>query len=159
MVFKKNDERTKLAAQQGGLKAQEKHPDSAQIMVERRDTNIYSERCKKMNQDKEHQRNAGKFSAFWENLAIERFNKDFGNKNIFRPSEVCDRICVKGDKITFIEVKRIKSGKKEKLRPKQEAFKNFCEINGYTYQVIYIDAENNKAYYEELYKSGQAVFS
>ncbi len=132
MVFKKNDETTKLAAQKGGLKAQENHPESAQIMNQRRDTTIYSEMCKKMNSNKEHQRIAGKMSRKAENEKAKILQNKY--EKIYQPFRVCDRICIKDEKIVFIEIKQVG----QKLRPLQEEFRKQCEKLGYEYIIEYI---------------------
>lgn len=134
MVFKKNDETTKLAAQKGGLKAQEKHPESAQIMNKRRDTTIYSEMCKKMNSNKEHQRIAGKMSRKAENDKAEMLQNKY--EKMYQPFRVCDRICIKDGKLIFVEIK--KQG--QELRPLQKEFQKLCQELGYNYTIEYIIA-------------------
>lgn len=66
---------------------------------------------------------AGKRSRFYENKFIESIKNDFDL--LFFPTEVCDRIAIKDGKIYFIEVKR----KREKLRKKQQQFKDFAKEN------------------------------
>lgn len=139
MVFKKDDENTKKSAQKGGLMSQKKHPEIAKTLASRRNKKPYSEKCKTFNMNIEHQRKAGKLSRIYENKAIEAMASRYDK--IYQPFRVCDRICIRNGKIVFVEVKHTRNGKREKLKPLQEEFKNLCEKLGYEYEIINIDME------------------
>ncbi len=53
---------------------------------------------------------------------------------MFLPQSICDRICIKNEKIVFVEIKH----KGQKLRPKQQEFKELCNKLGYEYIIEYI---------------------
>ena len=125
MVFKKGDSEASTCGRKGGSKG-----GGGRYL-------------KKVNQNREHQSRAGKMSRYWEQLAISRLVKDYDK--IFKPFRVCDRICIKDGEIIFVEVKRKRNGKKEKLRPLQEEFKNLCEKLGYRYEIIYISGKRKTA--------------
>jgi hypothetical protein len=142
MVFKKGDPKTIEAAIKAnrnpkGVSSPEwrkKNPEKWQRMLEQRA--IYgSAHLKKLHKDpafKRHQSEAGKKSRYYENNGAETLKKYFDK--IFKPSDVCDRICFDTVGIAFVEIKQ--TG--QKLRPKQEEFKVLCENRGLRYEILYV---------------------
>ena len=61
----------------------------------------------------------GKLSRIYENEVAKTLKYD----KVFLPNEICDRVCVKNGQIFFVEIKH----PNEKLRPKQEEFKNIVK--------------------------------
>ena len=128
MTFKKGEEKTKLAGSKGGLKTQEVHSEVQSNLTLGRKGDTY----RKFNTNKEHQINAGKMSRHWENLKAEEMKKRYDE--VFQPFVVCDRLCVKDEKIIFVEIK--KSG--QILSEQQKIFQELCNKLGYSYVVEYI---------------------
>ncbi len=73
---------------------------------------------------------AGKKSREREKRIAEQIKKDYDR--LFIPSRICDRIALKDNKLVFIE---IKPKYRQKLRPKQEEFRQLCERLGFEYKI------------------------
>ena len=132
-MFKKKDEKTLNAGRKGGLKTQEIHPETKKYLELGRRGQTF----KKFNSNVEHQRNAGRMSRVWEQKVADMLTREFDR--VYLPQCICDRICIKDGKITFIEIKKIKHidfKKPKDLTPLQEEFKNFCNKYGYAHEVI-----------------------
>ncbi len=80
-----------------------------------------SARCK--NLTREQQSKFGKLSRIHENEMAKKIEKHYDK--LYHPTQVCDRIGVKGKKIFFIEIKQ----KGKKLTKKQEEFKRIVKNN------------------------------
>lgn len=74
----------------------------------------------------------GKKSTYYENIKSKEIEKEFDL--MFKPNEVCDRICIKENKIIFIEIK----GKNKALSHKQKVFREFCKNNNLNYRIEFI---------------------
>jgi len=152
MSFKKNDKRTKDLAQKGGRESQRKHPEWIRNLANiRSNKKDYSNQCKRFNKDRTHQIFAGKMSRIWENILAKKLEQEYAK--VYLPSQIFDRVCVTKDgKIVFIECKKIKNGKKDKLKPKQIEFMNLCKELGYkdVYVVKWLHTPNIPMTFEEL---------
>ncbi len=130
MVFKKNDKFTKEMSRKGGKiggkKTQKLYP---KMYLE----NLKDGGWKCINSNKEHQSASGKQCRVGENNKAKELESQYDD--MFLPQSVCDRICFKDGKLIFIEIKQ---NKEQKLKPKQQEFKELCEKYNYKYIVEYI---------------------
>lgn len=124
MTYKKNDIKTIESARKGAIKKNKLYPEQL------------GQVWKKLNSDKNHQSKSGKKSRIGENKKAEELKSQYDN--IFLPQTICDRICIKSGKITFIEIKQIG----QKLKPKQQEFKELCDKFGYEYIIEYINFDD-----------------
>ena len=72
-------------------------------------------------------------TCYWENKKAEEIKDNYNH--MYKPSVVCDRICIKDGKIVFVEIKQ--TG--QNLRKQQQEFKELCEKLGYEYIIEYIN--------------------
>ena len=143
MTFKKGDIKTKLAGSKGGLKAQQtNHDEIFKNLADGRSNGI---NMKRMNANIEHQREAGRQSRKAEEIALLTIKNDYDT--MYKPYCICDAVCIKDGKVIFVEVKRIRNGVKEELRPLQKEFKELCDKLNIRYHVIYIDYNNNGTFH------------
>jgi hypothetical protein len=78
----------------------------------------------------------GKKTNFYEKIGAEKLKLKY--QKIFNSNSVCDRIVIKDNKIIFVEIKR---DSKDKLRPLQKEFKEFCDANNIPYEIFYANED------------------
>lgn len=136
MTFKKGEAKTKLAGKKGGKTTQNLHPEVISNLEHGRNAKSFQ----MLNRNHEHQVNAGKRSRYWENLKAKELSKYYDE--MFLPSMICDRICLKEGKLIFVEIKRKDNGELKaiqiKLSKTQKHFQDICKKLGLEYKVVYI---------------------
>lgn len=145
MPFKKGDIITVKAGIKGNIGKrkgvgsktwrQENPEKYTQIVEDRRKRG--KQQMSEINRNVAHQQNAGQMSRYWENQKAEELKSQYDE--IFQPSSVCDRICLKDGKLTFVEIKQKKGRPFQiNLTETQKRFMKLCQEAGYNYEVVYL---------------------
>ena len=139
MVFKKDDIQTKEAARKAALIREQNHnnildkmwqiPEWKAKFAQTGREHLIKRRASMTDEEwKKHCSKAGKNSRKYEKAVADRLQKKFDY--IFEPSHIFDRIAIKDNQLSFVEIKKDKD---EKLKPKQKEFKEICIKLGYNY--------------------------